>query len=165
MTPAGRVIAVLGYSSAEGRESELHPICLARLEHAAGLASSDDVVVLSGWARRDGYESEAELMAAAWNGASAEVVVDPVARSTVENAHNALNDVFRVGAKEIVVVTSSWHAPRAWAAFRWFLRSTGIRVSTASPAGRSLAGSLREVPLWLLLPFQLALAGRKSWKI
>jgi len=64
-----------------------------------------------------------------------------------------------------VVVTSSWHAPRARAAFRWFLRFTGIRVTTASPAGGSARASLREAPLWLLLPFQLGLAGRKTWKI
>jgi uncharacterized SAM-binding protein YcdF (DUF218 family) len=157
------VIAVLGYS--DGKLPGLHPVCLARLAHAAELSTADDVVVLSGWARGEGHESEAELMAAAWSGSAAEVVVDPVARTTVENAHNALNDVYRVGAGEIVVVTSSWHAPRAWAAFRWFLRFTGIRVRAASPPGRSLGGSLRELPLWLLLPFQLGLAGRRGWKI
>ncbi len=158
-----RVIAVLGYS--DGRSPGLHPVCVARLARAAELSTADDVVVLSGWARGADHQSEAELMAAAWSGAAAEVVVDPVARTTVENAHNALNDVFRVGAKEIVVVTSSWHAPRAWAAFRWFLRWTGIGVRTASPPGRSLLAVLRELPLWLLLPFQLGLAGRRGWKI
>lgn len=163
MTPARRVIAVLGYSA--GRSADLHPVCLARLARAAEISTAEDVVVLSGWARGEGHESEAGLMAAAWTGVAAEVVVDPVARTTVENAHNALNDIFRVGAGEIVVVTSSWHAPRAWAAFRWFLRWTGIRVSTASPRGRSLRASLRELPLWLLLPFQLGIAGRRSWKI
>jgi uncharacterized SAM-binding protein YcdF (DUF218 family) len=164
MSARRRVIAVLGYSDRESAH-ELHPVCLARLGRAAELSTSEDVVVLSGWARDDVHRSEAELMAAAWSGTAAEVVVDPVARTTVENAHNALNDVFRVGASEIVVVTSSWHAPRAWTAFRWFVRFTGIRVRTASPPGRSLPGTLRELPLWLLLPFQLGLAARRSWKI
>jgi uncharacterized SAM-binding protein YcdF (DUF218 family) len=164
MTAGGRVIAVLGYSGGEAGD-ELHPICLDRLACAAAISTAEDVVVLSGWARSPGHESEAELMARAWNGAAREVVVDPVARTTVDNASNALNDVFRVGAREIVVVTSSWHAPRARAAFRWFLRFTGIRVTTASPAGGSARASLREAPLWLLLPFQLGLAGRKTWKI
>ena len=89
------------------------------------MATADDVVVLSGWARVPGTRSEAELMRAAWRGAAREVVVDPDARTTVENMANALNDVLRVGAREVVVVTSSWHAPRAKAAFRWLLLHTG----------------------------------------
>jgi uncharacterized SAM-binding protein YcdF (DUF218 family) len=76
---------------------------------------------------------------------------------------NALNDVLRVGAREVLVVTSSWHAPRAKAALRWLLRSTGIKVRGVTPPGRSTRAALRELPLWLLLPFQLWVAGRKSW--
>jgi uncharacterized SAM-binding protein YcdF (DUF218 family) len=158
-----RVVVVLGYS--DGGAGALHPVCQARLEHAAGIAGPEDVVVLSGWARAPGTESEAALMQAAWAGTAAEVVVDPVARTTVENAANALDDAFRVGAREVVVVTSSWHAPRAWAAFRWLLRSTGIRVRASSPQGRSWRASLREGPLWLVLPLQLWQAGRHTWRI
>ena len=161
--PGRRVIVVLGYS--DGGAGELHPVCRARLEHAAGIATAADVVVLSGWARVADTQSEAALMRSAWSGPAAEVVVDPVARTTVENAANAVNDVLRVGAGEVVVVTSSWHAPRAWAAFRWLLRWTGIRVRTSSPPGRSARASLRELPLWLLLPLQLGLAGRRTWRI
>ena len=54
----GRVVVVLGYSS--GDEVELHPVCAARLERAAEVATADDVVVLSGWARTSGGHSEAE---------------------------------------------------------------------------------------------------------
>ena len=89
------------------------------------MTTADDVVVLSGWARLPHTYSEAELMQAAWRGAAREVVVDPDARTTVENMANALNDVLRVGAHEVLVVTSSWHAPRAKAALRWLLRHTG----------------------------------------
>jgi uncharacterized SAM-binding protein YcdF (DUF218 family) len=160
---AGRVIVVLGYSS--GDADELHPVCEARLETAATIATSDDVVVLSGWARRGGTRSEAELMAAAWHGASAQLVVDPDARTTVENMANALNDVLRVGAREVVVVTSSWHAPRAKAALRSLLRHTGVKVRSASPPGSSLGASLRELTLWPLLPVQLRMAARKTWSI
>ena len=104
-------------------------------------------------------------MRAAWRGSAREVVVDPDARTTVENMANALNDVLRVGAREVVVVTSSWHAPRAKAALRWLLLHTGVRVRSASPRrdGRGRA-SLRELALWPLLPFQLWAAGRKSWR-
>jgi uncharacterized SAM-binding protein YcdF (DUF218 family) len=163
MRQGPRLIAVLGYSGGQG--AGLHPVCAARLARAAEISSPEDVVVLSGWARSADGESEAALMAAAWSGAAAEVVVDPVARTTVENAHNTINDVLRVGAREIVVVTSSWHAPRARVAFRWLLRFTGVKVRSACPPGRSVAASLRELPLWVLLPFQLGFAERRSWKI
>jgi uncharacterized SAM-binding protein YcdF (DUF218 family) len=158
-----RIVVVLGYSHKDA--IELHPVCAARLEKAAEVATSEDVVVLSGWARRRATHPEAELMAAAWRGASAELVVDPDARTTVENMANALNDVLRVGAREVVVVTSSWHAARAKAAMRWLLRHTGVKVRAASPPERSLARSLRELTLWPLLPFQLWHAGRKTWSI
>jgi uncharacterized SAM-binding protein YcdF (DUF218 family) len=150
-----RVVVVLGYS--DGGAGALHPICAARLARAAEVATEDDVVVLSGWARVPGTRSEAELMADAWAGRAREVVVDPVARTTVGNAANALDDVRRVGAKAVVVGTSRWHAPRAAAAFRLVLRGTGARVTSASPAEpRNLRASLRELPLWLLLPAQVA---------
>ena len=156
-----RVVVVLGYS--DGAHGALHPICAERLSCAASLTTGDDVVVLSGWARGAGARSEAELMRAAWSGAAREVVVDPDARTTVENMANALNDVLRVGAREVVVVTSAWHAARAKAALRWLLRHTGIRVRSASPPGSSTRARLRELTLWPLLPFQLWWVGRKSW--
>lgn len=158
---ATRLVVVLGYSDA-GR-GELHPVCAARLTHAAEVTTSDDVVVLSGWARVPHTYSEADLMRAAWRGAAREVVVDPDARTTVENMANALNDVFRVGAHEVLIVTSSWHAPRAKAALRWLLRHTGVKVRSTSPPGESGRTSLRELTLWPLLPFQLWLVARKSW--
>ena len=160
MTP--RVVVVLGYS--DGGRGELHPVCAARLDRAAEISTSDDVVVLSGWARVPGTHAEAELMRAAWRGAAREVVVDPDARTTVENMANALNDVLRVGAREVVVVTSSWHAPRAKSALRWLLRHTGIHVRSVSPPGGSRRAAARELALWPLLPFQLWAAGRKSWR-
>jgi hypothetical protein len=156
---APRVVVVLGYS--DGRHDELHPVCAARLARAAALARGDDVVVLSGWARVPGTRSEAELMAAAWTGTAREVVVDPVAQTTVGNAANALDDVRRIGAREVVVVTSRWHAPRAAAAFRLVVRGTGAKVAPAFPdEPRNLWATLRELPRWPLLPFQVGAARR-----
>ena len=157
-----RVVIVLGYS--DGGVGELHPVCAARLERAAEIAAAEDVVVLSGWARVPGTHSEAELMRAAWRGAARELVVDPDARTTAENMANALNDVLRVGAREVVVVTSAWHEARAKAALRWLLRHTGVRVTSASPPGTSRRAALRELTLWPLLPFQLWAVGRKAWR-
>ena len=149
-----RVVVVLGYS--DGGRDRLHPVAAARLARAAELSTEDDVVVLSGWARVPGTRSEAELMAAAWSGAARELVVDPDARTTVGNAYNALNDIGRVGAREVVVVTSRWHAPRAKAAFRLLLPGHRVHVSAASPQEPfRLRPALRELPLWVLLPAQL----------
>jgi uncharacterized SAM-binding protein YcdF (DUF218 family) len=130
-------------------------VCAARLTKAAELSTDADVVVLSGWSRMPGTRSEAELMARAWHGRAAELVVDPDARTTAENATNALDDIRRVGTTEVVVVTSSWHAARAATAFRWLLRGSGTNVNVASPPGRSWRASLRELALWPLLPGQL----------
>ena len=96
-----RLVVVLGYSdrAVEG----LHPVCAARLARAAEVARPGDVVVLSGWARTPHGRPEAELMAEAWSGSAAELVVDPDARTTVENLVNAVNDVLRVGAREVIV--------------------------------------------------------------
>jgi len=151
--PTTRVVVVLGRSDV-GRGA-LHPVCAARLARAAEVTTAADVVVLSGWARVPDTHSEAELMRAAWRGAAREVVVDPDARTTVDNLANALDDIARVGARDVLVVTSSWHAPRAKAALRWLLRSTGIRVRAVTPPQRSVRAALREVPLWVLLPFEL----------
>lgn len=164
MTAPTRLIVVLGYSNGHDGTA-LHPTCRARLETAARLSTPTDVVVLSGWARRADARSEAELMAAAWTGSCKELVVDPDARTTVENLANALNDVLRVGAHEVVVVTSAWHAARAKAAMRWLLLHTGIKVRSATPDDGSLRATLGELKLWPLLPFQLWHAGRKTWTI
>ena len=83
-----RLVVVLGYS--DGGGAGLHPICAARLARAAELSTAHDVVVLSGWARTAGSQPEAQLMRAAWRGAAREVVVDPDARTTVQNLANAL---------------------------------------------------------------------------
>ena len=143
-----RVVVVLGYSN--GARPGLHQVRAARLAHAARLSGPDDVVVLSGWSRVPGGRAEAELMAQAWAGRARRVVVDPDARTTAENAANALDDIVRDGASDVVVVTSSWHAPRAGR------RSAGSAakrrpVTTASPRGRSLRASLREPGSWAAL--------------
>lgn len=151
--PRRRAIVVLGFS--DGRADTLHPVCRARLAHAQGLAGTTDIVILSGWARVPGSRSEAALMAEAWTGAAAHIVVDEDARTTVENAANAIGDVLRLGAGEVVVVTSAWHARRAQVAFRWLLRGTGVRVRASSPPGRSLRATVRELGLWPVLVAQL----------
>ena len=155
-----RLIAVLGYSEGGG---SLHAICAARLERAEAVTRPGDVVLLSGWARSRSVRSEAELMAAAWRGPPAELVLAPDARTTVGNARAAAEAALRLGAAEVVLVTSRWHQPRASALFRAALRGTGIRLVHASAEGEATRRARgRERLCWLLVPAQGALAGRRT---
>ncbi len=160
-----RLIVVLGYS--DGGRGVLHPVCAQRLAHAATIATEDDVVVFSGWARVPGTRPEADLMAEAWTGRASDLVVDPDAPTTVGNATNSVDDVHRTGATEVVIVTSRWHAPRAAAAFRWRLRNTDATVvATAAPDSGSVWRSLGELARWVILPLQLATGRpRSGWRV
>jgi uncharacterized SAM-binding protein YcdF (DUF218 family) len=152
--PGGRrIVAVLGYS--DRRSDGLHAVCASRLERAAAEATARDVVVLSGWARRRGRPSEAELMQSAWRGPSERVVCDHDARTTAENAAQVVAIVRDIGASEVLVVTSRWHARRAAAIFRVLLRGTGVRVAIAyPPEAWSAQRLLRELVRWPLMPVQ-----------
>jgi uncharacterized SAM-binding protein YcdF (DUF218 family) len=134
-----RLVAVLGYSGFRGRG--LHAICLARLRHAEALAADDDTVLLSG---------EAEVMRDAC--IRADTVLDGAAGSTRENARGVAAAARELGATEVVVVTSAWHAPRA----RTLVRSAvgpEIRVTSSSPPGRPpLRLAVRELACLAVLP-------------
>lgn len=134
-----RLVAVLGYSGFRGRA--LHAICLARLQHAEALAGDDDAVLLSG---------EAELMRDA--SPRGEVILDGSARNTRENAKGVAAAARELGADEVVVVTSSWHAFRA----RTLVRAAagdGVAVTSSSPPGRPpLRLALRELACLAALP-------------
>jgi len=155
MSP-GRVVAVLGFSARGG--GDLHAVCAARVRRAGELATADDVVVLSGWARSRGGRSEAELMRRAWRGAAARILLDDGARHTAENAVHAARLAHELGAAEVLVVTSRWHAPRAALLFRWYLRGSGVDVRVASASGPLEPGPVaREAVVWPLVPAQIAL--------
>jgi uncharacterized SAM-binding protein YcdF (DUF218 family) len=159
-TPAVRVVAVLGYS--DGSTRELHPIAAARLERGATEAGPDDVVLVTGYARRKGALSEAELMLAAWRGSTDRVVSDPHARTTAENAAEVAALVRKTGAREVVLVTSRWHARRAAAFVHVLLRGTGVKVTVLDvDEGRSLRFLMRELLRWPLMPAQLLRVLRK----
>jgi uncharacterized SAM-binding protein YcdF (DUF218 family) len=114
-----RLVAVLGYS--QRPDEELHAICESRVRHAESIVREDDVVLLTG---------EAELMHGHWR--SGEVLLDPHARNTRENALGVAKAAREVGADEVVVVTSRWHARRATALVRAALRHE-VPVSSSSP--------------------------------
>jgi uncharacterized SAM-binding protein YcdF (DUF218 family) len=154
-----RLVVVLGFSGR--RSGELHPICAARLERAARLAEGDDAVVLTGWARRGGRLPEAELMRAAWPGPERPFILDTDARTTAENAANAAVHAGELGAREVVVITSSWHRLRTRILFRSLL--PGVRVSVVGARTPSTPRLLvREALVFPLVPFQIAVARRRA---
>ena len=151
-----RLVAVLGYS---GRGTVgLDPICEARLRHAERLDA--DAVVLSGRAK---YRAgEADLMRAAWRGSDVPIVGESNARNTAENAVEVAAIARRLGADEVVVVTSPWHERRAGILVRAALHGTGVSVRTSAPrvrADRRLVA--REAACLAVLPLHLLRAKRR----
>jgi uncharacterized SAM-binding protein YcdF (DUF218 family) len=147
-----RLVAVLGYSGR--RHHGLHDLCAERLRHAEELADSGDTVLLSGWGRHTNGTGEAELMREAWEGADVELVSDATARNTRENALGVAEAARRLGADEVIVVTSGWHAPRARRLVRAAL--PGVPVETASPPGRRPPSLVaRELVCFAGLPYHL----------
>ena len=147
-------MAVLGYSSR--RDGELHAICRARLEHAAREAAEGDAVVLSGGRHRALGRPEADAMLEAWPGSETAVVRESAALTTAENAAHVRAVALGLGVREVVVVTSRWHSPRAAALFRRAFRGTGVRVSAAParPGGRRHCSCARRRAS-VALPVQL----------
>jgi hypothetical protein len=156
---SGRLVAVLGYSN--GGE-QLHEICARRLRQAEAVARPDDVVLLSGWARRSSRRSEAELMADVWRG-TGKLVVSGDARSTLGNARAAAELAQSLASTEVVLVTSAWHRRRASVLFRAALRGSGVPLMLVPAADHgSVLLRVRELLCWALLPFQSALAARRT---
>ncbi|HEX2044732.1 MAG TPA: YdcF family protein [Gaiellaceae bacterium] len=153
-----KLLVVLGYSDGSG--DGLHPICAARLERAAEVAHGADAVVLTGWARRRDSVPEAELMRRAWR-APGRVICETEARITAENAAEVAHLVRELGAREVAVVTSWWHRPRAALLFRLLVGPTGARVRVVAAARPSpLRLVLRELACFALVPAQVRRARR-----
>ena len=155
-----RLVAVLGYSEVGG-EVELHPVCAARVARAESEAGPNDVVLFSGWARRGRASSEADLMATAWSGRTPRRVVDRGARTTLGNAIAVGRTARRLGATDVVLVTSRWHARRAAVLTRAALLGSGatVRVATTA-AGTTPAHGLREIAAWATVPLLVLVAAR-----
>jgi uncharacterized SAM-binding protein YcdF (DUF218 family) len=153
-----RVVAVLGFS--DGTTTALHPVCAARLARAAQDARSDDVVLFSGWARGRAPTTEADLMARAWSAPVRARIVDRRARTTLGNALGVARLARRIGADEILLVTSGWHGRRASALLRAALGRSGTTIQLVTCAEDATPQRrLRELASWTLVPL-LALAAR-----
>ena len=155
-----RLIAVLGYS--DSTTADLHPVCAARLARAVAEARADDVVLFSGWARRSASAPEADLMARMWTTPARARLVDRRARTTFGNAVGIARAARIVGADEVVLVTSRWHAWRAAVLVRAALARSGttLRVVVTDERATPRRG-LREAASWTIVPV-LALVATRS---
>ena len=116
------------------------------------------LVVFSGWSSTGG-PSEAEQMKEAWRGPAVELLVEPTARTTAENASRTLPLLLARGVRTAVVVCSPLHALRTWLFFSRLYRSRGIavriRAARVRPSLRAVAWELGALPL---VPVQLRAA-------
>ena len=117
-----------------------------------------ELVVFSGWSSTGG-PSEAEQMRDAWRGPDVELVVEPTARTTAENASRALPLLAERGIDEAVVVCSATHLLRARLLFGRLYREHGISVRFRAVrlrvSWRAIAWELAALPL---VPRQLRAA-------
>jgi uncharacterized SAM-binding protein YcdF (DUF218 family) len=131
--------------------------CLRLVREAEQLVTSADadVVVFSGWSPTGG-PSEAEQMRDAWRGPAVELVVEPTAASTAQNAARTLPLLLERGVGGAVVVCAPPHLLRTGLLFGRLYRGSGIevafRVARLAPTIRAIAWELLALPF---LPLQL----------
>jgi uncharacterized SAM-binding protein YcdF (DUF218 family) len=154
-------IVVPGHGGAE--DDSTHRIsdrCRQLVNEAGRVAAALDpeVVVLTGWSSSGGV-SEAEQMKDAWSGPAVELLVEPTARSTAENASRSLSLLVERGIRAAVVVCAPVHLLRAWLLFGRLYRERGVDVrfhlAFVRPSFRAVAWELAALPL---VPAQLRLA-------
>lgn len=101
--------------------------CLRLVREAELLAESlpAQTVVFSGWSPAGG-PAEAEQMRAAWRGPNVELVVEPTAAVTAQNAARTLPLLIERGVRRAVVVCASLHLHRMRYFFSRLFEPRGI---------------------------------------
>jgi uncharacterized SAM-binding protein YcdF (DUF218 family) len=121
--------------------------CLDLVREAERVAAETpiDVVVLSGGSRR-GARSEAEQMRAAWRGPDVELLVEPTASVTAENASRTLPLLLERGIRRALVVCAPLHLYRTRFFFTRLYGAHGVetefRVAPVAPSVRALLWEL-----------------------
>jgi uncharacterized SAM-binding protein YcdF (DUF218 family) len=138
--------------------------CLRVLAAAERLAAAiePDAVVLSGWSPVAG-PSEAEQMRDAWRGPDVELVLEPTARITAQNASRSLALLLARGIDRVEVVCALPHLPRT----RFFFGrlyagcgiATGFHPVRAAQRPGAIAWELAALPL---SPWQLRAARNEA---
>ena len=125
-SPASWGIVVPGHS----RRGALSDRCIRLLELAAdlGQVKAPRAVVLTGWSPNGG-PSEAEQMLDAWPGRrDVELIVEPTARTTAENAARSLPLLLERGVREVTVVCAPLHVVRVKYFFDGLYRPFGVEA-------------------------------------
>jgi len=157
-----RLAIVVPGASVRGRDGSwrLSPSCLACIAAAERLAGelAPAAVVFTGYAPPGGRETEAAQMLAAWNGsAGPELVVEPWARNTAENAGRTL-PLLREREIAAAVVVCSWiHQGRVRFFFRRLYRDAGIPATIIPVRG----GLSARAVLWELVAVTVAWSQRR----
>jgi uncharacterized SAM-binding protein YcdF (DUF218 family) len=103
--------------------------CVALVADAARLAEELEpaVVVFTGWSPSGGL-TEAEQMRDVWAGPAVELVVEPTARTTAQNAARTLPLLLERGIERAVVVCTPAHAVRSRFFFARLYRPHGVET-------------------------------------
>jgi uncharacterized SAM-binding protein YcdF (DUF218 family) len=141
-------------SEVRGRDGgyRIGPACLRLVREAERLAETKPVeaVVFTGWSRGSG-PSEAEQMRSAWDGPDVELVVEPTASVTAENAARTVPLLLERGIARAVVVCAPLHVYRTRFLFSRLYGPRGIEsafhVARFVPRPRALAWELVALPV------------------
>ena len=145
-------IVVLGNGGRRRGERPITGACLVLVREAERIAASRavDVVVLTGGSRRGGL-SEAEQMRSAWEGPDVDLVVEPTASITAENAARTLPLLVERGIGRAIVVCAPLHYYRTRFFFSRLFEPRGIQtafhVAAVAQGARALAWEIAAAPL------------------
>jgi uncharacterized SAM-binding protein YcdF (DUF218 family) len=121
--------------------------CVALVREAEGIAHdvAARAVVFSGWAP-SGNPSEAEQMRAAWRGPDVELVVEPTAKVTAQNASRTVPLLLDRGIQRAIVVVAPLHLYRSRFFFTRLYHASGIDTEfRVARAPRTMRGLLWEL--------------------
>jgi uncharacterized SAM-binding protein YcdF (DUF218 family) len=133
------------------RRGRISDVCVSLVREAERIASASqvDAVVFSGGSVRGG-EPEAEQMRDEWRGPAVELVVEPTAAVTAENAARTLPLLVERGIERAVVVCAPLHLYRARFFFSRLYGARGIATEFHTVAAgrtlRALAWELGAAP-------------------
>jgi uncharacterized SAM-binding protein YcdF (DUF218 family) len=126
--------------------------CLRLVRKAERLAEAlpIEAVVFTGWAPPGG-SPEAEQMRSAWRGPAVELVLEPTAAVTAQNASRTLPLLLDRGLRRAVVVCTPAHSYRTRFFFSRLYGAAGIetefRLAPVAPSPFALVWELLALPL------------------
>jgi len=145
-------IVVPGHGTYEPAGYRISSRCRRLVATAESLALRLDptVVVFTGWSPLGG-PSEAEQMRDAWRGPTVELVVEPTATVTAENAARTLPLLLDRGIERAIVLCAPFHYARARYFFQRLYAARGIEARVRTVPGarspRALVWELAALPL------------------